>query len=111
MLHNTLLLFAQEMMNEVAPDENDPRVDFSDFLVIMARRGPSNVENGNEVLNAFRVFDKHDTGVVSSSVLKKVMTQFGMKLEDEEVDELFRLSNCVDDSGQIKYKELIETYF
>ena len=39
------------------------------------------------------------------------MTQFGMKLNEAEVEEMFRISNCVDSNGKIKYKQLIETYF
>ena len=77
----------------------------------MARRGPSALQEGrNEVVEAFRVFDKDDTGFFSASDLKKAMTKFGMKLNDAEVEEMFRISNCVDNNGQIKYKQLIETY-
>ena len=95
----------------VDSDANEPRVDYPEFLTIMARMGPSTRENSSQVLDAFRVFDKDDTGVISASELKKIMTQFGMKLQDDEVEEIFRLSNCVDTSGQIKYKELIGMYF
>ena len=103
----------QEMMGavNVDSDANEPRVDYPEFLTIMARMGPSTRENSSQVLDAFRVFDKDDTGVISASELKKIMTQFGMKLQDDEVEEIFRLSNCVDTSGQIKYKELIGMYF
>ena len=96
----------------VDPDSNEPRVDYPEFLTIMARRGPSTVKPESQlVLDAFRVFDKDDTGVISAPELKKAMTQFGMKLQDEEVEEIFRLSHCVDSNGQIKYKELVRMYF
>ena len=103
----------QEMMGAVNVDSdgNEQRVDYPEFLTIMARMGPSTRENASQVLDAFRVFDKDDTGVISASELKKIMTQLGMKLEDDEVEEIFRLSNCVDTNGQIKYKQLIGMYF
>ena len=100
------------MMSEIHTEGEEPRVDFPEFLTIMARRGPSALQEGrNEVVEAFRVFDKDDTGFISASDLKKAMTKFGMKLNDAEVEEMFRISNCVDSNGQIKYKQLIETYF
>merc|ERR1712141_864278 len=61
------------MMSEIPSDEGlEPRVDFPEFLTIMARRGPSTIYEGkNEVVEAFRVFDKEDTGVISASDLMK----------------------------------------
>ena len=93
-------------------DGSELRVDFSEFLTIMARRGPSSgTEAESDILEAFRVFDKDATGLISASELKSVMTKYGMKLNDKEVEDLFALSNCVDSNGQIKYEELIEMYF
>ena len=100
------------MMSEIHTEGNDRRVDFPEFLTIMARRGPSSIYEGrNEVVEAFRVFDKDDTGIISASDLKEAMTQFGIKLNEAEVEEMFRISDCVDSNGLIKYKQLIEKYF
>ena len=98
-------------MSEIHDEGDDRRVDFPEFLTIMARRGPDVREGRNKVVEAFRVFDKDDTGIISASDLKKAMTQFGMKFTEVEVEEMFRMSNCVDNNGQIRYKQLIETYF
>ena len=100
------------MMKEVPTEGDEPRVDFPEFLTIMARRGPSSVHEGRkEIIEAFKVFDKEETGVISSSDLIKALTKFGMKLEDSEVEEMFRLSNCVNNNGQIEYKQLVDQYF
>ena len=78
-------------MSEIHTEGEEPRVDFPEFLTIMARRGPSTLQEGkNEIVEAFRVFDKDDTGFISSSDLKKAMTKFGMKLNEAEVEEMFR---------------------
>ena len=99
-------------MKEVPTEGDEPRVDFPEFLTIMARRGPSSVQEGrNEIIEAFKVFDKEDTGVISASDLVKALTKFGMKLEDAEVEEMFRLSNCVNINGQVEYKQLVDQYF
>ena len=78
----------------------------------MARRGPSTIHEGKqEIIDAFHVFDKDDTGFVTAPDLLKALTKFGMKLEESEVEEMFRISNCVDNNGQIKYKKFVEQYF
>ena len=100
------------MMSEIPTEGEDPRVDFPEFLTIMARRGPSTIHEGKkEIIEAFHVFDKDDTGVISSPDLKKALTKYGLKLEEHEIEEMFRISNCVDHNGQIKYKHLVEKYF
>ena len=103
------------MMREIPPSEatgEEARVDFPEFLTIMARRGPSTIHEGKkEIIEAFHVFDKEDTGVVSAPDLLKALTKFGFKLEEHEVEEMFRISKCVDNNGQIKYKQLVEQYF
>ena len=100
------------MMNEVSTEGDEPRVDFPEFLTIMARRGPATyLEGKDEILEAFRVFDKDDTGVITAPDLMKALTKFGLKLEESEVEEMFRISKCVDHNGQIKYKQLVEAYF
>ena len=59
-------------MSEIHTEGTEPRVDFPEFLTIMARRGPSSLHEGrNDVVEAFRVFDKDDTGFISASDLKK----------------------------------------
>lgn len=100
------------MMSEVPTEGEEPRVDFPEFLIIMARKGPSTHREGKkEVIEAFQVFDKDDTGVISASDLMKALTRFGMKLDDTEVEEMFRISNCVDNDGQVNYKTLVDAYF
>ena len=100
------------MMSEFPCALDEPRVDFPEFLTIMARRGPSTHREGKEdILEAFRVFDKDNNGFISASDLREVLTSFGMKLDESQVEEMFRISKCVDDNDQVKYKQLIDTYF
>jgi calmodulin len=61
-----------------------------------------------EIINAFRVFDKNDSGIITASELKHVMTTIGDKLTDEEVDALIREAD-IDGNGNINYEEFVRT--
>ena len=73
------------MMREIPPSEatgEEARVDFPEFLTIMARRGPSTIHEGKkEIIEAFLVFDKEDTGVVGGAAFMKSQTKFWFKRE------------------------------
>ena len=78
----------QEMINEVDVNGNGT-IDFSEFLNLMSRK-MKDVDSEEELKEAFRVFDKDQTGFISAQELRHVMTNLGEKLSDEEVDEMIR---------------------
>merc|ERR1712224_884732 len=53
---------------------------------------------GEEIKEAFKVFDKDGNGFISAAELRHVMTNLGEKLTDEEVDEMIREA---DDDGEV----------
>ena len=57
-----------------------------------------------DIIEAFRVFDKDGNGTISAAELRHVMTNLGEKLADEEVDEMIREAD-VNGDGIIDYKE------
>jgi len=57
-----------------------------------------------DIIEAFRVFDKDGNGTISAAELRHVMTNLGEKLTDEEVDEMIREAD-VNGDGIIDYKE------
>ncbi len=59
------------------------KIDLPEFLHMMARRiADSNIEE--DILEAFKVFDKDGNGVISSRELKHVMANLGEHLTEDE---------------------------
>ena len=81
-------------------------IDFPEFLTLMARK-MKDTDSEEEILEAFKVFDKDGNGFISAAELRHVMTNLGEKLTDEEVDEMIREAD-VDGDGQINYEEFVK---
>ena len=78
-------------------------IDLPEFLNMMAvRMGEANVED--EILEAFKVFDKDGNGLISARELKHVMANLGETLSEEEVDGMIKEADT-DGDGSINYKE------
>ena len=81
-------------------------IDFPEFLTMMARK-MKDTDNEEEILEAFKVFDKDGNGFISAAELRHIMTNLGEKLTDEEVDEMIREAD-IDGDGQINYEEFVK---
>merc|ERR1711918_339471 len=95
----------QDMINEVDADGNGT-IDFPEFLSLMARK-MKGTDTEEELIEAFKVFDRDGNGFISAAELRHVMAILGVKLADEEVDEMIREAD-VDGDGQINYKEFVK---
>ena len=94
----------QDMINEVDADGNGT-IDFPEFLTMMARK-MKDTDSEEEIIEAFKVFDKDGNGYISAAELRHIMTNLGEKLTDEEVDEMIREAD-IDGDGQINYEEFV----
>jgi len=65
------------------------------------------ISRQEEILEAFKVFDKDGNGFISAAELRHIMTNLGEKLTDEEVDEMIREAD-IDGDGQINYEEFVK---
>ena len=81
-------------------------IDFPEFLSLMARK-MKDTDTEEELIEAFKVFDRDGNGFISAAELRHVMTNLGEKLTDEEVDEMIREAD-VDGDGQINYEEFVK---
>ena len=92
-------------MSEVDPN-NEGEVDFNGFMELMAKKMKEK-EMDEELIEAFKVFDKDGNGFISAAELRHVMTNLGEKLSDDEVDEMIKEAD-VDGDGQINYAEFVK---
>lgn len=76
------------MVDEVDADGNG-NIDFAEFLTLMARRMKAK-DSQAEILEAFKVFDKDNSGKISVKELREVMTSLGEKLTEGEVEEMIK---------------------
>jgi calmodulin len=90
----------------VSPSLGNGTIDFPEFLTLMARK-MKDTDSEEEILEAFKVFDKDGNGFISAAELRHVMTNLGEKLTDEEVDEMIREAD-IDGDGQINYEEFVK---
>jgi len=81
------------------------KLNLEDFVNLMSNYY-SELDCEEEVINAFRVFDKEGKGTIPSNELKHVMTTLGDKLTNEEVDEMIREADTNGD-GIICYEDFV----
>mmetsp|Transcript_17671 Transcript_17671/g.25563 ORF Transcript_17671/g.25563 Transcript_17671/m.25563 type:complete len:168 (-) Transcript_17671:303-806(-) len=83
-------------------------VDFQEFMVMMARKKEDKHKHSEEeILEAFKAFDRDGNGFLSAAELRHILTNLGGKLTDEEVDEMIYEAD-IDGDGQIPSNS---TYF
>nr|CDS15947.1 myosin essential light chain [Echinococcus granulosus] len=62
-----------------------------------------------DYMEAFKTFDREGQGVVSAAELGHVLSGYGERLSDEEIDEIIKLTKLhVDLDGNVKYEEFIK---
>jgi calmodulin len=84
-------------------------IDFPEFLSLMAKKSKDFITE-EEVIEAFRVFDKENTGYMSSVELRHILTHLGEKLTDEEANEMISEADP-NGTGQINYVEFVKKMF
>ena len=94
-----------DLINEVDFDGTGS-INFPAFLTMMAKR-IKDYDSEEEVLDAFRVFDKDGNGQMLAADLKHLMMSIGERVSDEELDEMIRVAN-IDDDGRINYQEFVK---
>ena len=93
-----------EMMREVDLNQ-DGKIDFDEFMILMTKSSPE-TQAEEEVINAFRVFDKEGNGLIASSELKHIMMTIGDKMTEEEAEEMVNEAD-IDEDGMINYEEFV----
>ena len=84
---------------------SDGKIELDEFITLMARNSPD-TQTEDEVINAFRVFDKEGNGVIATAELKHSMMTVGDKMTEAEADEMIHEAD-IDDDGVINYEEFV----
>lgn len=96
-----------DMMNEMDIDQNGT-VNRCEFLEYMEKRmTTTNNAEQNEIREAFKVFDKNNTGFISSSVQKYILLSSDDKMSNDDFDELIKLADFNGD-GLIKVDNFLQ---
>ena len=92
------------MIHEVDADGNGT-VEFPEFLELMGKK-MKDTDTEEELVEAFKVFDRDGNGLITFIELRKVMTLLGEKLTDADLQEMIHEAD-VDGDGGINYTEFV----
>jgi len=104
--HTSCVVVDELKIGWLVDADGNGTIDFPEFLSLMARK-MKDTDTEEELIEAFKVFDRDGNGFISAAELRHVMTNLGEKLTDEEVDEMIREAD-VDGDGQINYEEFVK---
>ena len=68
----------------------------------MMSKRENDVETDDDLLEAFRVFDRDGDGHISTTELRMVMLNIGEKMSEEEVENMIKEAD-EDGDGQVNY--------
>jgi len=94
-----------EMIKEVDAD-NSGTIEFSEFLNLMAQK-LKDTDIDEEMIEAFKVFDKDGSGIISTDDLKNIIKSLEENITDQEINELVNEADF-DSDGKINYKEFVK---
>jgi len=69
----------------------------------------NHVNTKEEVIEAFRIFDKQGTGFISSHEFRELLTELGEPMTPAEIDELIYEADR--GSGQVGYYQFVDMLF
>ncbi|XP_023236518.1 calmodulin-like isoform X3 [Centruroides sculpturatus] len=93
-----------DMIKEVDTDGSGS-IEFAEFLNLMAKK-MKEADDENEIIEAFRVFDKDGDGYIHIEELRDAMMNLGEKLTAEETEEMIREAD-INNDGLINYAEFV----
>ena len=64
-------------------------------------------DSEEELLEAFKVFDRDGNGFITSHELRNIMNSLGENLTPEEIEEMIKEAD-LDNDGQIDYEEFVK---
>ncbi|XP_064622013.1 neo-calmodulin-like [Lineus longissimus] len=84
--------------------DKDGTISFDEFIQVMKEH---TFTAGRDIRKDFEVFDTNKDGYITTEELKKVMTDLGEPLNQEELDELLKDFD-IDKDGRFNYQEFLK---
>jgi len=95
----------KEMINEV--DEKKTRkIAFPEFLMLISRK-IQDIDEEEELRQAFKIFDRDNKNFISTAELKYVMKNLGEKLSETEVDDMIKEADP-ENTGKLDYHGFVK---
>ncbi len=95
----------KRIIAEVDSDGNGT-IDFKEFLGLMVNK-MNDTDTEEELLEAFKIFDRDNKGYITALELRLVMNNLGEVLSPYEIDELVKEAD-IDGDGHIDYDEFLK---
>ena len=95
----------KEIIDSFDNDKNNNLIDFNSFLIIMAKR-KNDIDNEEDLLDAFRVFDKENNGKISARELRYVMMSSGEDLNENDIEDMIHEAST-DNDDYIDYRKFV----
>lgn len=83
----------------------DGIIEFNEFLQMMSKK-LKDIGNEDELKEAFKVFDKKNSGYLSSTELRHVMTSMGERMSEQEVEDMIKEA-APNGDGRVNYEEFV----
>ncbi|KAL5014105.1 hypothetical protein ScPMuIL_008375 [Solemya velum] len=93
----------KQMMKEVKKNHNG-MIEYEDFKKLMKKQSKSREKEKDDMIRAFRMFDKDGNNYIDKKELKRVMSELGETLSEDEISEMLRIADSNKD-GKIDYQE------
>lgn len=81
-------------------------IDFNEFVKVVEANRPGPKQTADELMEAFRTFDKDGNGSISLVELKQHLTSLGDPMTVEEVEAMFKGADTNHD-GKVCYSEFV----
>ena len=96
----------EDEVDEIYENMNVNEEMYLEFAQVMSatRLCQKTVENPEELVEAFRIFDKHGTGRIAAKELSRIMTTLGDNLSAKEAEAMLAESR-IDSEGNVNYMD------
>jgi calmodulin len=96
----------KEMIADLDQD-NSGELDFEEFVTFIKRTETTeDVDEDEEVIKAFKTFDRDNNGYLSLDEFRHILTNLGDRFSDAEVDEIFKEAD-IDGDHKLEYVEFV----